>query len=84
MAPNSFTVAAGIIVNPADQGAKLAVFCTGPEIRSPVANLTTEIIGTAMLISLPPPATRSCASLNSRPKLAVGCSYRSCAKCARN
>ncbi len=34
----------------ADQGGKLAVFCTGPAIRSPLANLITEIIGTAVLV----------------------------------
>lgn len=33
-----------------DQGLKLAVFCTGPAIRNTVANLITEIIGTAMLV----------------------------------
>ncbi len=33
-----------------DQGGKLAVFCTGPAIRSPLANLITEIIGTAVLV----------------------------------
>ena len=33
-----------------DPAAKLAVFCTGPAIRSPVANLVTEIIGTALLM----------------------------------
>lgn len=32
------------------QGDKLAVFCTGPAIRQPVANLITEIIGTFMLV----------------------------------
>ena len=32
------------------QGDKLAVFCTGPAIRSPLANLVTEIIGTAVLV----------------------------------
>ena len=31
-------------------GAKLAVFCTGPAIRNPLYNLTTEIIGTFVLI----------------------------------
>jgi glycerol uptake facilitator protein len=34
----------------ADQGGKLAVFSTGPAIRQPLANLVTEIIGTAMLV----------------------------------
>lgn len=34
----------------ADQGGKLAVFSTGPAIRRPLANLVTEIIGTAMLV----------------------------------
>ena len=33
-----------------DQGLKLAVFCTGPAIRNTVANVITEIIGTAMLL----------------------------------
>lgn len=33
-----------------DQGAKLAVFCTAPAIRSPMANLLSEIIGTFMLV----------------------------------
>lgn len=33
--------------NPGD---KLAVFCTGPAIRQPLANLITEIIGTAVLV----------------------------------
>jgi glycerol uptake facilitator protein len=34
----------------ADADGKLAVFCTGPAIRRPVANLIAEIIGTAMLV----------------------------------
>ncbi len=34
----------------ADQPSKLAVFCTGPAIRSPGSNLLTEIIGTAVLV----------------------------------
>jgi len=33
-----------------DKGAKLAVFCTGPAIRKPGANVITEIIGTFMLV----------------------------------
>jgi glycerol uptake facilitator protein len=33
-----------------DAGLKLAVFCTGPAIRSTVSNLLCEIIGTAVLI----------------------------------
>jgi len=33
-----------------DKGLKLAVFCTGPAIRNPVANLITEIIGTFALM----------------------------------
>lgn len=33
-----------------DPAAKLAVFCTGPAIRSPLNNLISEIIGTAVLI----------------------------------
>ncbi len=32
------------------QPSKLAVFCTGPAIRSPGPNLITEIIGTAVLV----------------------------------
>lgn len=35
----------------ADQGSKLAVFSTAPAIRHPVANLMTEIIGTAILVA---------------------------------
>jgi glycerol uptake facilitator protein len=34
-----------------DQGGKLAVFCTGPAIRRPAANLLTEIIGAAVLVA---------------------------------
>jgi glycerol uptake facilitator protein len=34
----------------ADKDAKLAVFSTGPAIRNPVANLISEIIGTAVLV----------------------------------
>lgn len=33
-----------------DKGAKLAVFATGPAIRSPGANIISEIIGTAVLV----------------------------------
>jgi glycerol uptake facilitator protein len=33
-----------------DPGLKLAVFSTGPAIRNPVWNMTTEIIGTTMLV----------------------------------
>jgi glycerol uptake facilitator protein len=33
-----------------DQGTKLAVFCTGPAIRSPAANLLSEAIGTFFLV----------------------------------
>jgi glycerol uptake facilitator protein len=33
-----------------DKDAKLAVFCTAPAIRNAGANVTTEIIGTAMLV----------------------------------
>lgn len=33
-----------------DTGAKLGVFCTAPAIRSPAANLVTEIIGTFVLV----------------------------------
>jgi glycerol uptake facilitator protein len=32
------------------QAAKLAVFCTGPAIRSPGSNLLTEVIGTIVLV----------------------------------
>lgn len=33
-----------------DQGAKLAIFCTTPAIRRPLANLLCEVIGTIVLI----------------------------------
>ena len=33
-----------------EPAAKLAVFCTGPAIRSPGANFLTEVVGTAMLV----------------------------------
>jgi len=33
----------------ADPATKLAVFCTGPAIRSPLPNVLTEVIGTAVL-----------------------------------
>lgn len=33
-----------------DAAAKLGVFCTGPAIKSPLANLTSEIIGTMVLV----------------------------------
>jgi glycerol uptake facilitator protein len=33
-----------------DSDAKLAVFCTGPAVRHPIANAVTEVIGTAMLL----------------------------------
>jgi glycerol uptake facilitator protein len=33
-----------------DPGLKLAVFCTAPAIRNPIANIVTEIIGTFMLV----------------------------------
>jgi glycerol uptake facilitator protein len=33
-----------------DPGAKLAVFCTGPAIRTPMENLISEILGTAVLV----------------------------------
>lgn len=33
-----------------DQGSKLACFCTAPAVRSPGANLLSEIIGTAALV----------------------------------
>jgi len=34
----------------ADPAAKLGVFCTAPAVRSPMANLLTEIIGTLVLV----------------------------------
>jgi glycerol uptake facilitator protein len=33
-----------------DPGLKLAVFCTGPAIRNPFANLITEFVGTFLLV----------------------------------
>lgn len=33
-----------------DPSAKLAVFCTAPEIRSPAGNFVTEMVGTAVLV----------------------------------
>ena len=33
-----------------DPATKLAVFCTAPAIRSPVSNIITEVIGTAVLV----------------------------------
>jgi len=33
-----------------DAAAKLGVFCTGPAIASPMANLLSEVIGTALLV----------------------------------
>jgi len=33
-----------------DKGAKLAVFCTGPAIRNPVANVICEAVGTFILV----------------------------------
>ncbi|MFP3322394.1 MIP/aquaporin family protein [Planococcus sp. SIMBA_160] len=33
-----------------DEGAKLAVFSTGPAVRSPFSNLVSEILGTAVLV----------------------------------
>jgi glycerol uptake facilitator protein len=33
-----------------DKDAKLAVFCTGPQIRSPMSNIISEIIGTFVLV----------------------------------
>jgi glycerol uptake facilitator protein len=33
-----------------DQNAKLGVFCTGPAIKAPLANLFSEILGTAVLV----------------------------------
>jgi glycerol uptake facilitator protein len=33
-----------------DQRAKLGVFCTAPAIRSPLANLFSEVLGTAVLV----------------------------------
>jgi len=34
----------------ADKDLKMAVFCTSPAIRNPVANVITEVVGTAMLL----------------------------------
>ena len=33
-----------------DPATKLAAFCTAPAVRSPIANVVTEVIGTAMLL----------------------------------
>ena len=33
-----------------DQGTILAVYCTGPEIRNPVSNFISEVIGTFVLV----------------------------------
>jgi glycerol uptake facilitator protein len=33
-----------------DQAAKLGIFCTGPAIKSPLANLASEVIGTMVLV----------------------------------
>ncbi|MDE3720923.1 aquaporin family protein [Nocardiopsis sp. N85] len=33
-----------------DPGAKLAVFSTSPGVRNPIANIVTEVVGTAMLV----------------------------------
>ena len=33
-----------------DADAKLGIFCTGPAVRQPIANVITEIIGTAVLL----------------------------------
>src|SRR5687767_8674533 len=33
-----------------DPGLKLAVFCTAPAIRNPVANIITEVVGTFVLV----------------------------------
>ena len=33
-----------------DPAAKLGVFCTGPAVRSPLANLFSEVLGTALLV----------------------------------
>src|SRR5438105_4363322 len=33
-----------------DPGLKLAVFCTGPAVRDPAANLLSEVIGTFVLV----------------------------------
>jgi glycerol uptake facilitator protein len=33
-----------------DRGVKLAVFCTAPAVRRPIANLLTEVVGTAVLV----------------------------------
>ncbi len=33
-----------------DPAAKLGIFCTGPAVRSPLANLFSEVLGTALLV----------------------------------
>jgi glycerol uptake facilitator protein len=33
-----------------DKGAKLAIFCTGPAVRNPGANLLTEVLATAVFL----------------------------------
>jgi glycerol uptake facilitator protein len=33
-----------------DSAAKLGIFCTGPAVRSPLANVASEVIGTMMLV----------------------------------
>lgn len=33
-----------------DKNAKLAVFCTGPQIRSPISNIISEAVGTFVLV----------------------------------
>src|SRR5581483_372708 len=33
-----------------DPAAKLGIFCTGPAIKSPLANIASEIIGTMVLV----------------------------------
>jgi len=42
-----------------DQEAKLAVFCTGPAIRVPVANMLSEMIGTFALVFIASSIARS-------------------------
>lgn len=50
-----------------DKGAKLAVFCTGPAIRRVGSNLTSEIIGTTLLL-----VGIGSIFAKTSPKLAVG------------
>ena len=45
-----FGSSSGAHFNPADQGIKLGVFCTGPSIANTGLNLLSEIIGTFVLV----------------------------------